>query len=113
MRIYHEGSTCGMLCQKCGWGWVTTYSSPIDEDETMYAISFCKHEKATASMIKTYAKSACLDFIQAKKELEEGRAKFSASAADFQKHVDEIRAAEMRLFITQDYQYDISQACNE
>lgn len=56
MQPHHKDSTCGMLCPNCGWGWVTTCSSPIDADETMYTISFCKPEKTTAAMVKLYAK---------------------------------------------------------
>ena len=25
MQSHHKGSTCSMLCPKCGWGWVMTY----------------------------------------------------------------------------------------
>ncbi len=108
MRAHHEGSTCGMLCPKCGWGWVTTYSSPINEDETVYTSNFCKLEKVTVAMIKLYAKLTESNFIQSKKSLEEGNACFSALAADIQKHLKEIRNAGFQFVITPDYPYSIS-----
>ena len=107
MQPHHKGSTCGMLCPKCGWGWVTTYSSPIDADETMYTISFCKPEKATAAMVKLYAKLTGANFTQAKKALEEGNAAFSALAADIQKYIEKIHATGVQFDITPDYPYDI------
>lgn len=107
MQPHHKGRTCGMLCPKCGWGWVTTYSSPIDADETMYTISFCKPEKATAAMVKLYAKLTGANFTQAKKALEEGNAAFSALAADIQKYIEEIHATGVQFDITPDYPYDI------
>ncbi len=106
MKSHHKGSTCGMLCPECGWGWVTTYFSPIDRDETVYTISFCKPEKTTAAMIKLCARLSGSNFMQAKKALEEGRAGFSALAADIQKHIAEIHATELQFCITPDYPYD-------
>ena len=107
MSPYHEGSTCGMLCPKCGWGWATTYSSPVDTDETVYTVSIIKPEKAAAAMIKLYANLAGINFIQAKTALEEGSAAFSASAAEVQKRIPELRAAGLQYEITPDYPYDI------
>ena len=108
MIVHREGSTCGMLCPKCGWGWVTTYSSPIDTDENIYTVNFCKPEKVTAAMIKLYAKLAALNFMQAKKDLAEGVANFSAPATDIQKYIADIRAAGLQFVITPDYPYDVS-----
>ncbi len=110
MESYHKGCTGGMLCPKCGWGWVTTYFPPIDIDETVYTISFCKPEKTTAAMVKLYAKLSGSNFIQAKKALEEGNASFSALAADIQKHIEEIHATELQFNITPDYPYDTKDA---
>ena len=106
MLPHHTGSTGGMLCPECGWGWVTTYSSPIDADKTMYTVSFHKPEKTTAAMVKLYAKLTGANFIQAKKGLEEGNAGFSALAADIQKHIAEIHSVGMEFTITPDYPYD-------
>ena len=39
---------------------------PIDADETMYTIRFCKPEKTTAAMVKLYAKLTGTNFMQAK-----------------------------------------------
>ena len=108
MNPYHEGATCGMLCPKCGWGWVTTYSSPIDTDENIYTVNFCKPEKVTAAMIKLYAKLAALNFMQAKKDLAEGVANFSAPATDIQEHIAVIRATGLQFVITPDYPYDVA-----
>lgn len=113
MQPHHKGSTCGMLCPNCGWGWVTTCSSPIDADETIYTISFCKPEKTTAAMVKLYAKLAGTNFIQAKKALEEGNAVFSALAADIQKLIPEIHDAGVQFNITPDYPYDANDMYSE
>ena len=107
MNPYHEGATCGMLCPACGWGWVTTYSLPIDADNTMYTISFSKAEKVTPAMIKLYAKLAGINFLQAKRVLEEGSGKYVALEADIQNHISEIHAAGMQFVITPDYPYEL------
>ncbi len=113
MESYYKDKTCGMLCPKCGWGWVTTYFSPIDIDETMYTVNFYKPEKITAAMIKLYAKLTGSNFIQSKKALEKGNASFSALAADIQKHIAEIYATELQFRITPDYPYNINEVCND
>ena len=113
MKPHHKGRTCGMLCPKCGWGWVTSYSAPIDADETIYTIRFCKPKRATAAMVKLYAKLTGANFIHAKKALEEGNAGFSALATDIQKHIVEIRAVGMQFNITPDYPYDIDEVHGE
>lgn len=108
MNVYHENNTCGMLCPKCGWGWVTTYSLPIETDTTIYTLNFDKPEKVTAAMIKLYANLTNLNFIQSKKDLESGNAKFSAVAAEIQKCLAAIHAAGLQFAITPDYPYNIS-----
>ncbi len=85
MQPHHKGSTCGMLCPKCGWGWVTTFSSPIDADETMYTVSFCKPEKTTAAMIKLYAKLTGTNFMQAKKIIGRRQRRFFCIGSKYSK----------------------------
>ncbi len=109
MKHHHKDSTCGMLCPKCGWGWVTTYSSPSNLDETVYTISFSKPEKTTAAMVRLYAKLAGLNFMQAKKALDEGSASFSALAAEIQKHIEDIHSAELQFSCTPACPYAINE----
>ena len=45
MTPYKKGHTRGMVCEKCGFGWVTTCNEEIEVDETIYEISLLKRYK--------------------------------------------------------------------
>ena len=113
MQPHYQGNTCGMLCPKCGWGCVTTYISPITADDTLYTVTFDKPEKTTAAMIRLYAKLVEINFAQSQKNLEEGSARFSALAADIQKHIAEIHAVGLLFHITPNFPYDIDDVHRE
>ena len=107
MKPYQEGRTGGMLCPQCGWGWVTTISSAIDADETLYTVKISKLGKITNDMIKLYAKLSGTNCMQTKKALEEGNAEISGLATDIQKMLPRLYEAGLEFTITPDYPYDI------
>ena len=41
MVPFQKDGSQGMTCPKCGWGWATTYTTPImlDEDQNRFGIS--------------------------------------------------------------------------
>jgi uncharacterized Zn finger protein (UPF0148 family) len=107
MRPYQEGRTGGMLCPKCGWGWVTTITSAIDTDETLYTVKISKPSKMTNDLMKLYAELSGTNYVQTKQALEEGNAEISGLAADIQKMLQRLYEAGLEFTITPDYPYDI------
>lgn len=60
----------GMKCPKCGWGWATTYIEPIKEDSTDYTVILLADNVPSKESIKTIAGIAGINFIQAKRMIE-------------------------------------------
>lgn len=60
----------GMTCPNCGWGWATTYIDPLQEDDTVYAVSLAEGNNATRDAIKTVAEISSKNFVQAKRMIE-------------------------------------------
>ena len=107
MESYNRGHSCGMECPECGWGWATSYFSPIEMDDTLYTVNFLVPDKVTISMIRLYAKLTGVNFLQAKEALSNGNAKISAYAKELQDQLTEIQDAELKFTITPDYPYEI------
>lgn len=60
----------GMKCPKCGWGWATTFIEPIKEDTTDYTVILCSDNVPSKESIKAIAGIAGINFLQAKKMIE-------------------------------------------
>ena len=66
-----EGSTQGWRCPMCGWNIITTYIDEIDADETEYSLYIRCVLEVDAEKIKFVAKTANVNFVTAKRMLEE------------------------------------------
>ena len=110
--------TTGMLCPKCGWGWVTTRQDPIATDDTDYSIFIKPNNPAVPDTIKLIADIVGVNFLQAKKilssEKDELIYKARNESASTMYKAQRVRAVAKRLkeagiafTITPDFPYEI------
>lgn len=67
-----EGSVQGLRCPLCGsWGLITTYMEEIYVDYTEYSLYIRKGSEINIEKIKCVAKIAKVNFLAAKRMLEE------------------------------------------
>ena len=70
-----QGSTQGLFCHQCNeWVIVTTYIPEIVRDRTQYRMYLCCADSNNKEHIKALAKLANINFLQAKKMIQEDRA---------------------------------------
>ena len=72
MIRFQEHGSCGMKCTKCDWGWATTFTSPIDKDQTLYTLTIPAIESPSSDVIKRIADIFDCNYIAARKSLQEG-----------------------------------------
>ena len=61
----------GMLCPKCGWGWVTSYIEPIYTDHTLYRVILLPDTPYSKDNLLLIAEIAGINILQAKKVFED------------------------------------------
>jgi hypothetical protein len=70
MKHYKKDSTAGMICESCGWGWVTTQFDEIYADETIYSVSFSKELAENKKALSLISHNTPNNFLTAKKLIE-------------------------------------------
>ena len=71
----------GMTCPNCGWGWATSFIDPILDDPTEYVITLLDGNTTIKETLKTVAKLANCNLIQAKRLIENAPAEIMRSKA--------------------------------
>lgn len=66
-----EGSTQGWKCPMCGWNIITTFIDEINVDETEYSLYIRRVPEIDAEKIKSVAQIANVNFVTAKRMLED------------------------------------------
>jgi hypothetical protein len=69
MSYYMSTSECGMLCESCGWGFVTTYIEPIYLDKTEYTLCIAPIETPSIEVIRCIANTLMCNYLNAKERL--------------------------------------------
>lgn len=75
MKAYKKDHTSGMICENCGFGWVTTCCEAIEIDETIYAINLLKNTNVSTEKIEVVSKEFAVNFLTARKMLADGQGK--------------------------------------
>ena len=70
MRPFDSKKPIGMTCDKCGWGWATSFIEPIYSDMQIYAVTLNGVASVTKEAIKTISEITNQNFLQAKRTLE-------------------------------------------
>lgn len=72
MEPFQSKSSCGLICPNCGFGIARSWAEPIDEDWTDYTITLPAGSKADTAAIKAIASVGNLNYLEAKKAIEQG-----------------------------------------
>lgn len=106
MQYFQKYGSCGMTCPKCGWGWATTFTAPIDQDDAEYTISVSQSEAPSISTIKCVSKLSGCNFIEAKKMIQTNGFTKSGKAREIQECAAAFSSADISFKITPDFPYD-------
>lgn len=60
------GRTSGTRCTNCGWSVVTTYTPPIEQDATQYAVHITNGDPHDKQQLKLIAQLMNCNFLQAR-----------------------------------------------
>lgn len=66
-----EGRVSGTRCPKCGWSVVTTETDAIDRDASTYQVRVRHSDFHNETQVKTVARLAGINFLQARRLLQE------------------------------------------
>ena len=96
----------GMTCPNCGWGWATTYSDPIIDDETVYTITLVEGNSASTDTLRILSNTLSVNFLAAKKLIETAPCEVLSDRAQKIKEVrDLFKAQSILIKITPDFPY--------
>ena len=72
MRPLDPQKPIGMTCDKCGWGWATTYIEPILSDTTTYCLTIRKMNCPDAKALRVLANILNCNYIKANEQISSG-----------------------------------------
>ena len=106
MKPYKKDHTSGMICENCGFGWVTTCSEAIEIDETLYEISLLKDANVSTEKIKVVSKEFAINFLTARKMLADGQDKaFKGKATKIKEIREELDKNDIKYSIIPKFPY--------
>lgn len=99
----------GMTCPNCGWGWATSYIDPIFEDTTKYSVSLIDGNEGTKEAIRTIAEIAGMNYLQAKRALQDGTGEIiSGSAVQIRDIIKDLIKVGIRHQVEPTFPYSLS-----
>lgn len=100
-----EDSVMGIRCTNCEWCIVTTYIEPIRADITLYTLSIDKIDNADLDQLRTVSKLLGVNYLEARKLLQNGDAKLVDQAVEIQKYKMLLNSKNITFNIYPDFQY--------
>ena len=100
-----EDSVMGIRCTNCEWCIVTTYTEPIRADTTLYTLSIDKIDNADLDQLRTVSKLLGVNYLEARKLLQNGDAKMVNQAVETQKYKLLLNSKNITFNIYPDFQY--------
>ncbi|MBQ7503115.1 hypothetical protein IJT93_10505 [bacterium] len=106
MEWFRRGGCCGWECKSCGWNVATSWFDPIEMDQTAYSISLEPSENPAVSKLKLTAEIAGVNWLEAKKLIENAPAElFRGPAPQIKEIRDKLEAAGMKYKIEPEFPY--------
>lgn len=72
-EVFREGRTQGIRCKQCDWSVVTTYTPPIQLDQTIYEVRIERGDYQDAKQVKAVAHVIGGNFLSARDTLKNGQ----------------------------------------
>ena len=69
MRPLDPQKPIGMTCDKCGWGWATTFIEPIFSDNISYSLIISKNNTPNAKTLRVIAHLCNCNYVKAKEQI--------------------------------------------
>ena len=103
-----EDSVKGLKCIKCGeWGYMTTYVSEIQTNNTIYSIYLLLDNPITLQTVKSVALVSGCNYLKAKELMSKTNSKiFEGTAETVLKAVDILKMSGIKYKIFPDFKYD-------
>ena len=106
MKVIHEGSTQGMMCPSCNWSVVTTRIPEIQLDFTSYEVRISGGDYHNEKHVKALAKIANINFLAARKLLQEEQPLvYAGKASDIVKIREALIVDGLQCAITPDFRW--------
>lgn len=65
-KMFRQGRTQGTRCTNCDWTVITTYTPPIQLDQTIYEVRIARSDYRDAEQVKAVAKVTGGNFLYAR-----------------------------------------------
>ncbi len=101
------GYCSSTICPQCGWGWATTYFPPIELDTTDYSIVVESIETPGVAQIRSAAKTANTNFIEAREFLKTGGVIACTKAKDIAAIAQQLKDAQIPYIIRPEFPYNL------
>ena len=109
MEPFHKMGSCGYSCPKCGWGWATTYYSPLDLDKQKYTISVSSSSQANSASYKAVSKLMNCNYLEARKKMASGFIFKDVSAKETMLILKELASVQLEYSVDPQYPHDLSE----
>jgi uncharacterized paraquat-inducible protein A len=107
MIPFQKDGSQGMTCPKCGWGWATTYTTPIMLDENQYTLIILNKESFTLLDLKKIALAFHMTIMQTRKGLSAGKLSYTSSATVIKDLAHKLAQDKINYSISPEFPYEI------
>ena len=96
----------GMICPSCNWSWATSYSSPMDEDTTVYVIRVVPCTNLSKAAMKLLSDISGKNFLYVHKQLQAGEWDLTSGHAwEVKEYADRLALLNIPYTISPDFKY--------
>ena len=106
MKYYRKEGSCGYLCPDCGWGWVTTYYSPLELDRQKYTLIVAGANDCDIQRYKAVAGILGCNYPEARKKYISGFSVPDIPAKAALSVIRALTAAGIRFTVSPDFPHD-------
>lgn len=108
MIWFRDGSVQGWKCPDCQWSVLTTCIDEIYSDMTVYSIYLIQHQVASKEQLNMVSKIANVNYIQARKMLNESKVLLCrGSAIETKDNLNKLRAFGLQYQVKPEFNHSL------